>query len=368
MSGHPQDLAAVIADHAAHRNSGLLSVIWKRYTEGPYFYYGTPSGMIDPAFSIKSRLPFIDWDEICDDRKFTKLHQSVCDMDSRNLDRIIRTELPNVNLPDSEGLPPLCYAFIQGRRDHMRILLENGARPISDIQFLEEWISSYTTNKSPCLDMDELFLQYIDVNIRISNGMTMLMMLCRTFGTSALHITVFLDHGAEIDLVDDFGKPAVMHCIHSHVSSHLSILCRRGARLDVKNIWDDTILHYTIVYVESPGVIEELRRMDLSMIDLQARNQDGATAFDLLKMRNGLKWKSYQWAISCARECEERGFGYEFGTFDDNDERQIIYGFEALIHEIQDSQAVPKEEQYPLLGGYLSSVVDEELVPGAWPV
>ena len=317
---------------------------------------------------MRSKLPFLDWDEICDDRKFTRLHRTVCGIDNRRLDEVIRTELANVNMPDFRGLRPLHYATLHKSVDQIRILLENGARPILDDQLLQNWSNICHTNTAVYLDVDRLLLQYIDVNTQIKNGMTLLMMMCQTFTLPALRIMVLLDHGAKINLVDDFGRAAIMHCFDSDSPCCLPILYRHGARLDIKTIRGDTILHYAILQVKNPSIIKELRRMDLSMIDLKTKDQDGATAFDLLKMRNGLKWKSYYMAHGYPRNHQMVYLDIEDRALNDNDERQIIYGFEALIYEIQDSQAVPKEEQYPPLGGFLSSVVDEELVPGAWPV
>ena len=184
-----------------------------------------------------------------------------------------------------------------------------------------------------------------------------------------------LSYGAEIDTTDNDGLSAVFHAIESYDPEVLKLLIHHHARIDLVTHFGDTLLHFAIIYLQyltdvkaTLQAIKTMPRAQLNNINIKHRNTDGDEAFDLLKKRNSIKWGSYL-------RSKFDDYNYCLWSFyrfrkpcSGPEKSEIIYEFEAFLHEIQDAQGVPKEEQYPPLGEYLSSNTDDAPVPGAWPV
>ena len=346
--------------------------------------------------NARHKLPQILWDKCVDLYELTIPHRIACGLDAHDLDEVLGAYSTDFNKKDLAGFTPLDYAVIRQKKHHMRILLKRGAGfdnivlkgafrtgnlELIEIllssggyygsieQMIDTWARAYGFSGSAQLAMDKLMVSYFDINSRNAHGSTVLMECCLIPFTSVSRIKALLDYGAGINLTDNRGRSAVFYRVVYPEVQTFKTLIEHGACLDIKNIWGDTILHCAIRYTRVLSMVDALLDIDLSMVDLQARNIDGLTVVDLLKMRNGIKWESY--CLEARRRIREPHFSRRYGAsraHSPDDEPKIIYGFEALLHKIQDSQGVPKEEQFPPLGEYLSSNNDEEPVPGAWPV
>lgn len=97
---------------------------------------------------------------------------------------------------------------------------------------------------------------------------------------------------------------------------------------------------------------------DLTKLDMGAKDEDGNTAHDLLRIRNGLYWREYCQSkrIVCSSSIDRWGLKHEI---------EAIGALEKLLHHVQKSQGVPEADRYPPLGEYLSTDEKETAVPGA---
>ena len=163
-----------------------------------------------------------------------------------------------------------------------------------------------------------------------------------------------------------------MYAVGAIFPGAFDILARAGARLDLKTVTGSTILHIAIAQTffgreRMPRLCEVIRDADLTQLDIEAKDDSGLSAFDLLRIRNGTKWDAYcrinlvhnhWWKSSHNRERKERELGFEL---------EAISALEKLLHHIQECQGVPEADRYPPLGAYLSGDGQTEAVPGAWP-
>ena len=344
----------------------------------------------------------VDFDELSEDYGFKTLHKIVCGIDFRDLDLEAQKHPGDLDKLDAYGRTPLWYAVTHGNTHFVRHLLERGANPnvggsaifLQAIQWgkLErvEQLISFGFNLTD-LDMDMLIeawgeynarypmvsehywwalrslivRQWDDVNRQSSVGTTMLMFLCKHQEHDTNHIDQLIRRGAELDLRNSNGETALFFCINGPYFSNPDAfvsLAHAGARLDVQDYTGATTLHY-IVLLEAYKTIPLLGVMndvDVSQFDLDARDEDGYTAFDILKKRNGITWQSYYIA--------KRGLPVLKWVGSEKDEIACVQSLESLFHQIQDSQGIPKEQQYPPLAPYLCEQTDNEPIPGAWPL
>lgn len=336
-------------------------------------------------------LPWIDWDEFCEKHNLTLLHRSVCGLGNHNLEAALKAQPADIDSMDWFGRSPLGYAVQRMHTCRVRLLLERGADPnlenilplairSENLEIMEDLLNSGASfdpvsenlqeqwqnsiyGGEKLMAIDRLLLKHnIDVNSQTKDGKTILMRWSQKYSPNfpLRRMEQLIDYGASVDMVDENGMSAIYHAVLGGNSEAFKFLVQQGARLDIKMNRDDNILHVAIMHSEHRDVIIGMSNVDLSSIDLKSRNEDGYIAFDLLKLRNGLRWESYYQA-----RAYERGYARAWST---EKVSEVISSLEALLHQIQDSQGVPKSEQYPPLGPYLSSNTDEEPMPGAWPV
>ena len=174
--------------------------------------------------------------------------------------------------------------------------------------------------------------------------------------------------GAEVESTDGEGKTAIMYAVIAACGLTFAVLARAGARLDRKTLAGHTILHLAILH--KPTQLEYVKRLckalsdvDLTALDLDARDEDGNTAYDLLRLRNGPDWEGYY----CSRYIDLCLWvpGNEIWLMH---EVKGIGALEKLLHHVQTSQGVPEADQYPPLGEYGCRDVQDKPVPGEWPV
>ena len=331
----------------------------------------------------------------------TLLHEIVCNISGRDLDSAINYYSADINRLDCAGISPLEYAIMFGDLKATQTLLEKGADPnlsngqcinralqgedskvlrILELLFrfgatirgsarhnaMNSWITrSYRSQDSTSLVVDKILIEHgCDVNHQCF-GRALIMELC-VHGTgqkvSADRIEQLIRYGANIELRDSQGYTALHFAIARQCISILKVLLRAGARLDIKTDDGITVIHLVVICGRSREFVKTMSEVDLTRLDLNLRNGDGDTAYGLLKKRNGLKWDNYfrpqRYIVHyLPKRCDSP-----------EDEYKVILALETLLHQIQTSQGIPQDQQYPPLGDYLSDDKDEEPVPGAWPV
>ncbi|KAL9068859.1 MAG: hypothetical protein Q9161_005946 [Pseudevernia consocians] len=344
----------------------------------------------------------VDFDELSEDHGFTTLHKIVCGIDLRDLDLEVQRNPHNVDKLDRDGRNPLWYAVAHGNTQFVRRLLQRGADPnlggsaiiveaikwaqLETVELLMTFGFNFTDLRldtlleawkecdhwypddllQDCWVIESLVIRHwVDVNRQTTCGMTLLMFLCSHTNSGPDGIAQLIRRGAKLELRNISGETAILLCIdrpwEPKTDAFLKLV-HAGARLDVQDYAGTTVLHRVVHRVSygTTGLMHLLKAMqdvDVSQFDLDARDEDGYTAFDLLKKRNGITWESYYVA--------KRGKRWE--AYDEY-ETPTIRGLESLFHRIQDSQGIPVEQQYPPLADHLCEQTDDNTIPGAWPL
>ena len=335
----------------------------------------------------------IDFDDFIEAQNFTKIHQIVCGLSNASLDIALQVS-NDIDSLDSEGRSALCYAVTHRQHDYVRQLLEAGADPnIGDSPFLravsnesdyantkilldhganfgsfkdswtlDQWDNIYG---SDALAMDEMLVKHgLDPNHRGDGSRTILMVLARKYYDDSRRLKQLIELGSDIEIADEVGLTAIMYAVSFSSPSAFGILAHAGARVDLKSANGRTILHLAICSKKTwmiPWLCYSIRDADLTKLDLDAKDGNGHTAFDLLRMRNGPDWEHY---------CKHIGTDWysPSSEYRLKSELKAISALENLLHYVQEVQGVPEADRYPPLGEYCSRVVEEELVPGAWPM
>ena len=384
-------------------------VIWETFILSPFRKTFGRQRML--RFDL---FPMIEWECYIESQSFTMLHQIVCGLSRRSLDIELQSS-NNIDELDKDNRSALWYSVAHGHREHVLLLLERGADPnvgdppitrirsvrsayeitkaliehgatpnfSNDREFWSVWESQgsqdlwYLLFAQPYDDIaiDKLLIDWgIDINHRaVWDGVedvTILMRLSDSYYSRAhLGVQQLIELGADLEKMDQKGESAIMYALRKPCPESFEVLARAGARLDVQNTAGNTILHTIILrtwdyrrFVKLYEVL--LHNVDFTMLDLHARNADGHTALDLLKLRNGLKWEGY-----CeSKEIQTVWISQGMRCLFREEEIPFIHAMENLFKDIQDAQGVAEEDRYPPLGEYLSGNVEHEAVPGAWPV
>ena len=380
-----------------------------RYDNPRYIYYAVARQVYGSRSATMAQLlQSVDFDEEFEYQDFTTLHKIVCGLDFRDLDSEAELYPHYINKVDRYGRNALWYSVIHEAPHFVHCLLKRGADlggmsmivhavrcgsprilellitpgtpsqdfDIENIRIAWWWSSRWgywglaaQEHQRRCSSIELLMIKHlVDVNWQSRDGITMLMDMCQWMRPCAGRIEQLIRNGADPEISDEEGWTALLHTFHMLDAEAFQTLVRAGARLDVRTHSGFTILHIAVLSTSSLrdtiNIVEAMRDVDLRGLDLDARDEDGCTAFDLLKKRNGISWESY-----C--EGKKRLLGplrFILPVQRDHHEVDIIRSLESLFHHIQDSQGIPLEQQYPPLADYLCENPDEDVVPGAWPV
>ena len=399
-------------------------------------------------------LPQVDWDDIFEERGFSELHKIVCGLSDKDLIWEARAHPGDLNTVTSAGRTPLCLAGLLGKENDIRILLDHGAlldsdhglRPIDAFFFsrkpqclevlldagiritredvLDGWwplVSpnsirpiNYTSIIDSILAVDRLLLdQDFDINIQ-DRGFIPLM--CR-IGPYVARLKLLLDRGAKTELVDMNGMTAILHSVSRVNPDAFEVLAKYGARLNVKDCGGSTILHVVVrqvpeFYEPYRQFIQAMMKVNLRGLDLDARDSDGFTAFQLLRYEwielHLLICESEGWDISGAlskldisdlvsdarlesgittyKDLKDSLFNKTYRRWSRLGRNPIycigareailrnVQAVERLLHWIQESKGIPTEARYPALDTTVRQLEDllsrREVTcapPGAWP-
>ena len=373
----------------------------------------------------------MDWDEYIEDGGLAGLHLIACGLRNRDLEMYIQAHPEELEKNDAMGFSPLWYASIFGDFADIHTFLKCGAILDDDtfnfskfiarfgskaFKFLDEHLSSDTLRslfEDGCarywfldiyelqLDLDEvlavdkLCFEYgfdVDYEYYERRKTLLMMMLQESYCGLPLRVKQLLDHGADLELTDKYGWTALHHCIDYYRNDDidlklLNMLIEHGARLDYRTGNGTTILHALIFNLAQLEPINIILDSDISGLLLDAKDDNGYTAFDLLILRARLLRQELG---VCSVSLEASGHVDRLVEFEKYNvvgipgkwmsrakepdmERKVLTALEALLHHIQEVQGIPREEQYPSI----ESVLDQEDIdaeasrleglPGSWP-
>lgn len=371
-------------------------------------------------------VPGVDWNDLFDRNGFSKLHKIVYGIGYQSLDAEIEAWPEDLNKPDCVGLTALWYACWLGNSNHIRILIQRGADvnrasipPIcaavrrgsydSVKQLLDA--GAFITDQSmgtlyetlmylpsrlgkehvkEMLAIDKaLFGRLFSVNHRPSicgQAPPLIALARQRLPTSHARISQLLEFGADTELVDERGLTPLCHAIYAGNTEGCKILVRAGANANIKTKTGHTILHLAIRNATDPNIIQAASELNLSGVELGAKDNSGRTAFELFRIRAGrhrnrdnlfpdISQLDSPHRISQLDESKDAARKYVKNI---DTELQILLAFQLLLQQVQEAQKIPIEDRYPLLSltpecltidhnEDTSSETSIPSVPGAWP-
>ena len=161
------------------------------------------------------------------------------------------------------------------------------------------------------------------------------------FVSTPLRMEQLISLGVDVNARDKEGKTAIMYAVNNAYARAFHVLARSGARLDLKTVTGNTILHLVITQTTSHGTTPNVYSIgnaicneDVDCLDLEAKDEDGNTAYDLLRIRYSRRWDAYS---------KFRG-KTTLGTAlrDQKYELAAIRAIEQLLLYVQESQGIPE--------------------------
>ncbi len=391
------------------RTSSYLSSLAEDYIllltfDKQFHYTAEDTHFVGQSPMLTEVIPIIDWEYHTKMRSFTTLHRVVCGISEVAIDVELQDSTV-INDLDNKGRSALWYAVRKRMLTHVRKLLERGADPnigdpplwIATMRPANYEITKLLLDHGACLvipaykyygwlpgirddrsedsfAIDRLLI-CSGVNINHTSrlvdveGVTILMRLSLSpwlrISTTLQRLQQLISFGADLEIADQEGKTAIMCAVTSTFPEAFRCLAGAGARLDQKTVKGSTILHLAIFRTSGAykhNRVKELCKAmhdtDLTSVDLDAKDENGNTAYDLLRIRNGPDWRGY-----CQNKDRRPWYDYK----DWLDDPQAIKVLEKLLHHVQESQGIPEADRYPPLGEYGSRDPEDPVVPGEWP-
>lgn len=336
-------------------------------------------------------------EEACEKYELSEIHKIVWGISYEDLDTKVRACPKAVDGVDVYSHTPLDYAIAFRNSDHVRILLSHGAdigrrpdylfwtavqsgncaftqllldrglRPndlvppppkldpfspednfdrfsFSSFQNFEDYIESYE-HCTPA--MDRLLVDNgFDFNTGISHGITALMACSRRDCWDGScggikRMKRLLEYGVDLEIRDQYGRTAIHHALYNGNVRAFELLTDHGARLDARTSEGTSILHIAVRWTRRVAMVHALSKAGIMQLDLNARQDNGETAFNVLKRRaEGYYWGAHYWEAPSLTTSEK---------FHPEVHIPIIRVFESLFQEIQEYQGVPLEDRYPTL-------------------
>ena len=350
-------------------------------------------------------VPGLDWNELFDMNGFSELHKIVYGVSSRPLDAEIDARPEDLDRPDSNGLTALWWACWLGNSNHIRILIQHGAdvnnSDSNQIRVLTQH-GAYLNNNTGipllcaavCSGSYDSVEQLLNAGASIADSAidllydTLLLEVpwgvehlkevlaidkalfgrslgvnCRSPMTRATplmdlamrgprprsdaRMRQLLEFGADTELADERGRTALCRAIYSGNAESCEILGRAGANTNVKTNRGNTIIHLAIRKATDASIIQAVSELDLSGVELGAKDNWGCTAFELLKIRAGRHRNDQHLfpAVYCYDLDHDHSRWYgdlNWDCFVKNidTELQILLSFQTLLQKIQEAQAI----------------------------
>ena len=224
-----------------------------------------------------------------------------------------RTE---INCSDVRGLTPLHWAAWRGEFSVVDMLLQEGADP-KILTHSGTSVLGFAVQRNSLCCIDRILDYGADVEAREHLYMTPLLRICSTPKPDVACVKRLLEAGAIIDAQDFQGATSLMHASYLNSTPVIQCLLEHGATIDNRTSSDETALALSIqtnahgaistllahgasltpISVSGRGLLHEaaecgdektlriLITARISGIDIQAKNRDGDTAWDLARKR-----------------------------------------------------------------------------------
>ena len=239
-------------------------------------------------------------------RSFTPLHRIVLELSSLDLDEYLTMVPGDIDKRDSLGKTPLCWAASRPNTNMVRVLLKHGASPYLADRRLQTPLhycagsgsagsmklvlevsvqrSQLQTSSSKGSSSDLTLVgqpNQLDgvVDARDVKGRTPLNFATRM--DFPAHAELLITHGANMETTDTrLNRTILLWAIYWNSHKVLPILLARGARTDVIDARDASLLHYAARF----GDIETLRilgRSDLGHLDANTQDNSGFVPLEI---------------------------------------------------------------------------------------
>lgn len=300
--------------------------------------------------------------------------------------------------PNTGVLSPLMTAAYNGDSESFELLLNHGSRlplvqseEISEIAEEDHWnllTGCYTIksrgwrNGHDPSAIDLLLINHgFDFNQQDRHGQTALMYCCFNFGLEECQtffesrLSLLLTYGVDLETRDFRGNTAMNYAVVESRALAFEMLIHAGANIDTVNIEGSTMLHLAVLSCKDTQIVEALSRANLTLVDTNAKDSYGASAFDLLKQRAQLyKTRDHQ---SCQVSGSTLDFEHCKVANTSDKEFLIIIALEDLLRQVQGTQVPGPEQAYPAQS-VLTDINGEDescrvtlhrhlySIPGAW--
>ena len=259
-------------------------------------------------------------------RGLSALHQIALCLDGRELKTYLRNCSPvEIDRVDDRGRTALHWAVKRGDLVNAELLLRNGSNPNIAAELGSNTLH-FAAQRGE-FDTINLLLKYgADVNHGNVSMLTPLMVLCESTKTDSARVLQLVHGGARLNEQDCQGATALMYASQGCSPPVLQCLLEHGARINMQTLDGETAL-IVAVQTNSHGAISVLinHGADLTYllpskrsllhtaadhgdeatlailtsagicgIDVNHKDKDGATAWDLARARNGVtpEWRA----------------------------------------------------------------------------
>lgn len=242
-------------------------------------------------------------------RNFTTLHRIVLGLSSVDLESYLETSTSDLDVRDSLGKTPLCWAASRPNVKVVQNLLRFGASPslgdnrsqtplhycagigtaeamemvlkaALDEAKLREWKRQ---SGASCSEPSPDFLSAI-VDAPDAKGRTSLNFATRM--DFPVHAKLLISYGANLEAIDSvLDRTMLLSAVYWKSHKVLPILLESGARTDVLDARKASLLHYAANFGDL-GTLEILQDFNIGFLEIDAVDDAGKTAWAIFESRN----------------------------------------------------------------------------------